>query len=170
MTLVAHSPVAALHGGRRMASSAPSNERVRRWGRYAVTYLVATGVSEATLLTLYGLHLMAASVAAVAASVVGTVPSYVMSRYWIWRDADRRRPGRQAVAYWVVSLVSIGMSSLVTGLAAANAPAWRAAHLAVVGLAYIGTYGGLWVGKFAVYQRFLFRSWPGGAVTSPSPP
>ncbi len=167
----------AQQGGARRGDAGPASAglaaaRVGRWWRYAVTSAVATGVSETTLLVVYGLHLAAASWAAVLASLAGTVPSYAMSRYWIWPEADRQRPGRQAVAYWVVALVSLGVSSVATGIAGANAPGAGAARLAVVGLAYVGTYGGLWVAKFVVYQRFLFRparvpvasALPGGAA------
>ena len=137
--------------------STRATARGRRIGRYAATSVVATGVSEVTLVAVYGAHLLTASLAAVVASLAGVVPSYAMSRYWIWPEADRRRPGRQAVAFWVIALVSLGLSSLLTGMAAADGPSGRGAHLVVVGLAYVGTYGALWVGKFVVYQRFLFR-------------
>ena len=129
-----------------------------RVGRYALTSVVATGVSEATLLELYGAHLLGASAAAVAASAAGVIPSYLLSRYWIWPEADRHRPGRQALAFWVVALISLGLSTLLTGMAAANSPSGHLTHLAVVGVAYVGTYGVLWVAKFAVYQRYLFRT------------
>jgi putative flippase GtrA len=157
MTVLARFPAVALGRERRPASVPWTTSRARRWWRYAVTSVVATAASETTLLLVYGLHLMAASWAAVVASLAGSIPSYAMSRYWIWPEADRRRPGRQAVAYWVVALVSLGLSSLVTGLAAANGPAAGAARLWVVGLAYIGTYGGLWILKFVVYQTLLFH-------------
>lgn len=134
-----------------------ANTRMRRLGRYAVTSVVSTGVSEATLLLVYGVHALTAWAAAVVASLAGTIPSYAMSRYWIWPEADRRRPGRQVTAFWVVALVGLGLSSLLTGVAAAYAPAAHMAHLAVVGVAYVGTYGALWVIKFVVYQRYLFR-------------
>lgn len=129
-----------------------------RVGRYALTSVAATGVSEVALLELYGAHLLGAPAAAVVASAAGVIPSYVMSRYWIWPEADRRRPGRQALAFWVVALISLGLSTLLTGVAAANGPSGHLSHLAVVGAAYVGTYGMLWLAKFAVYQRYLFRT------------
>lgn len=141
----------------------------RRWWRYALTSVVATGASETTLLVVYGLHLVSASWAAVIASLAGSAPSYLMSRYWIWPEADRRRPGRQMVAYWVVALVSLGVSSAVTGIAGANAPASGTARLVVVGLAYIGAYGGLWIAKFVLYQRFLFVSPRSSGAFAPVP-
>ena len=65
---------------------------IARLARYAATSGVAFGVSEATLLILYGLNLTTATVAALIASLAGTIPSYLLSRYWIWRDAARERP------------------------------------------------------------------------------
>jgi putative flippase GtrA len=130
----------------------------RRLWRYAVTSVVATVVSEATLLCLFGAGLLDATSSAVAANLTGTFPSYAMSRYWIWPEADRRRPVRQVVGYWVISIVNLVASSAATGVAAANAPRGQAAHLFVVATAYLGTYAFLWVAKFVIYQKALFRS------------
>jgi hypothetical protein len=88
----------------------------------------------------------------------GTLPSYAMSRYWIWSEADRHRPVRQVISYWTISIVSLVASSAATGAAAANGPNGRAAHLVAVAVAYIGTYGFLWIAKFVVYQKAIFRS------------
>ena len=74
-----------------------------------------------------------------------------------WPEADRRRAGRQATSFWIVALLSLGLSSLSTGLDAADGPSGGVARLAVVSVAYVGTSGALWVVKFVVYQRYLFR-------------
>lgn len=134
-----------------------------------LTSVVATAVSEVTLLVLYGTGALGAGVAAVVANLAGTVPSYPMSRYWIWPEADRHRAGRQVVLYFAVSLVSLAVSSSVTGLAGTYAPGGRATHLLVVAVAYIGTYGLLWLGKFALYQLVLFRPPAEAAESAESP-
>lgn len=138
---------------RRLAADRPG---WRRLGRYVVTSVVATVASELTLLVLYGTGVLGAASAAVVANLAGTVPSYVMSRYWIWSDADRARPGRQAAAYWVISLVSLGVSTGTVAAAGAYAPAGHTLRLVVVGLVYVGTYGVLWLAKFAAYQWLVF--------------
>ena len=84
---------------------------VARLARYAATSGVAFAVSEATLLILYGLNLTTATVAALIASLAGTVPSYLLSRYWIWRDAARERVLRQVILYWIVSISCIALTS-----------------------------------------------------------
>jgi len=149
--------------GRLRQLLADSVRRRRIW-RYAITSVVATVVSESVLLVAYGAVALDATVAAVVANLAGTLPSYLMSRYWIWPEADRRRAGRQVVLYWLVSLISLVLSSAVTGTSAASAPAGRVAHLVVVAVSYVGTYGLLWMGKFVVYQLALFRPPPEGPL------
>ncbi len=124
--------------------------------RYALTSGVALGVSEATLLVLYGTGAAGATVAALVANVVATVPSYLLSRYWIWARAERTRVGRQVVLYWVTSAVSIALLSLATGLVARLAPAGHPYHLLVVAVAFPLLNAFFWVAKFVVYQRVIF--------------
>ena len=139
---------------------------LRRLWRYAATSVVATAVSEATIVVVYATGMLSASRAAVVASLAGAVPSYVMSRHWIWPESDRRHAGRQVTAYIAIAVASLAISSVLTGLAAAHVPGGRAAHDAVVAATYLGTYGLLWVGKFGLYQRVLFR--PPRAEPSPA--
>jgi putative flippase GtrA len=127
---------------------------------------VATVVSEVTLLTIYGTRTLGAVAAAVIANLAGAIPSYPMSRYWIWPEADRQHTARQAAGYWLVSLASLVASSAATGVAADHAPAGGAARLLVVGAAYIATLVVLWVAKLAVYQLVLFRP---PRATDPTP-
>jgi len=89
-----------------------------------------------------------------------------MSRYWIWPEADRLRPGRQIIAYWLISIVCLLLASAATGWAAGLAPAGHTAHVVVVGVAYLGIYCVLWLAKFAIYQTVLFR--PRHGVVGPA--
>jgi len=134
--------------------------RLNRLLRYALTSGVATGVSEVTLLALYASGFLGATGSSVVANLAGSVPSYLLSRYWIWPEADRGGAARQMGLYWATSAVSLIVSTAGTSLAAAHAPAGHASHVLVVGTAYIGTYAVLWVAKFLVYQRVIFSRAP----------
>lgn len=131
--------------------------RARRWWRYGVTSAAATLISETALLALYGDRLLGATAAAVVATAMGSVPSYLLSRYWIWPDANRKRAERQVLGYWTIAFASLAASSVGTSVAASHAPAGHLAHLLVVGIAYVGMYGALWIVKFFLYQSTLFR-------------
>jgi len=133
---------------------------VARLARYAATSGVAFAVSEMTLLILYGLDLTTATVAALLASFAGTVPSYLLSRYWIWREAARERVLRQVILYWIVSIGCIALTSLLTGALASFAPAGHPFHLLVVAIGYPIVMLTFWLIKFVIYQRVIFRTAP----------
>ncbi len=126
---------------------------IARLARYAATSVVAFAVSEVTLLLLYGHHVTGA---AVAANLVAIIPSYLMSRYWIWSEAPRGRAGRQVVMYWITSIVCIAGTSLSTGAIAGLVPTGQRFHLAVVGVGFFLVNIVFWLAKFVVYQRVIF--------------
>ena len=129
---------------------------IARLARYAATSGVAFAVSEATLLILYGLDLTTATLAALIASLAGTVPSYLLSRYWIWREAARERVLRQVMLYWIVSISCIALTSLLTGALASLAPAGHPFHLLVVAIGYPIVMLTFWLIKFVIYQQIIF--------------
>ncbi|MHB1527504.1 MAG: GtrA family protein [Candidatus Dormibacteria bacterium] len=137
-------------------SSAAGRIRAWRWLRYLLTSGLSTVISEVALVALYAAGVTGATMAAVLATLVGTIPSYLISRYWIWPEADRRGVGRQMALYWLTTAASLVVSSLATGAAVAHAPAGRELHVLVAGVAYGGTYLVLWVAKYLVYQRVVF--------------
>jgi putative flippase GtrA len=140
----------------RVVGAARSWPLTAKVAKYASTSVLSTVISEITLLILYSTRMAGAVEAAVAATITGGILSYVLSRYWIWPDADRSRAGRQLIWYWVIAFVGLVASSWVTGETASHANERGVLRVAVVGLAYLGTYATLWVMKFVLYQRLLF--------------
>ncbi len=128
-----------------------------RLARYGATSVVAFAVSEITLLALYGSDLTGATAAAVVANLAGTVPSYLMSRYWIWSEAPRARVGRQVAMYWTTSIICIAATSLATGAIASLAPSGQRFHLVVVGVGFLLLNIVFWFAKFVIYQRIIFQ-------------
>ncbi len=158
------------------ASTAPSGRRdqIVRLARYAATSVLAFAVSESIFLILYGTRLAGATVAALVANFAGTLPSYLMSRYWIWKDSARTRVFRQVVLYWTTSVVCIVLMSLATGAVAKLVPAHSRFHLAVVGVGFLVVNVVFWLGKFLLYHWVIFpasrivRTVPGEAPTDGS--
>jgi putative flippase GtrA len=144
-----------LGGNRILAALARRRSQLARLVRYTATSVVSFAVSEVLLLVLYGTGTLKAGPAALIANVVATVPSYLMSRYWIWRDAPRNRVGRQVVLYWSTSAVCILLTSLATGAIGRLADGHRY-HLAIVGLGFLVVNVVFWLGKFALYHWVIF--------------
>jgi len=124
--------------------------------RYSATSVVALAVSETTLLALYATGTLNATSDGFIANLAGTFPSYLMSRYWIWKDSERQRVGRQVVMYWMISLASMMLTSFATGGIARIAPDGRVLRLFIVGSGFFIASFILWVAKYLVYQRLIF--------------
>ena len=131
--------------------------RVRRISRYLLTSGISTAVSEATLIAVLAVRLLPAPAGAMAATGTGGMVSYALSRYWIWADADRRRAGLQLVLYWAVAAAGMLLAAAATDFMADHATGSHPARVAEAAAAYLATYGLLWIAKFLVYQRVIFR-------------
>ena len=142
----------------RMLGGAAKGRDVQRLVRYAVTSLVALAVSEVCLVVVDADTGMGAMLAAFVANLAGTVPSYLMSRYWIWADADRARPGRQVMLYCLTSLVSMVISSVSTGAISDADHAHHVLKLLLLGAVYLFVSLVLWVAKYIAYQTVIFQT------------
>lgn len=143
-----------------LLASSRLSPRMRRVVRYLLTSGASTVISEVTLLTLLGLRLAPAVPASITATATGGLLSYLLSRYWIWPEADRRRPGLQLVEYWAVTVAGLVLSAAITGTVAAHASGPHPLQVAEAGAAYFATYATLWVAKFVLYHRLIFRPVP----------
>jgi putative flippase GtrA len=129
----------------------------QRLFRYAATSGISLGISEVCLLALYSTRTFGATSSALLATLAGTIPSYLLSRYWIWSEANRKRVGRQVVLYWATSLASMAITAAGTGLITHAAPGGHRAHVIFAGAAFLAMNIVLWVTKYLVYQKIIFR-------------
>lgn len=152
----------------------PSPERGLRaklWGRYTAASVIAGVISELVFLVAYWFE-AAPVVASVVAFVAGAVPNYLMNRRWAWRRTGTPHPVRETLPY-VVIIVS---TALVAILATTLADRWVAAHVGshglqviLVGAAFLGTYGAMFVLKFVLFDRLIFAGRRTGTPEPTSP-
>lgn len=133
--------------------------RGRTWMRFAAGSIVATVLSQIAFTVTFGVLDTPAAVASVVAFFAGAIPNYLLSRAWAWGDrgASRRRvilPYLVVIA--VTNLLAIGATSL--------ADSWVRGHVAshgtrtlLVDLAYLASYGVMFVLKFLLFDGLVFR-------------
>lgn len=127
-------------------------------GRYAASSVIAGLISEGAFLASYGLGALP-SVASVIAFVAGAVPNYLMNRYWAWQQKDRVKPGRELLPYLIIIVTTAVLASLITTAADAwltdriDSHFWQ---VVLVGIAFLGTYGVMFVIKFFLFDRLIF--------------
>jgi putative flippase GtrA len=145
-------------------------DAVRRRGtflRYTVGSVVATVCSEVTLLAAYGLFGAGPEAASSAAWVAGALPNYLLNRRWAWKRRDGEQRVRQAVVYWSVTVVTAALAVLATTAADSvirGHVASRGERAMLLGIVYLAVYGIAFIGKFVVFDKWVFKRGRGTAL------
>jgi putative flippase GtrA len=132
--------------------------RHRLWGRYAAGSVIAGVISQTVFVACYALG-AAPVVASITAFVAGAVPNYLLNRLWAWEQRGRARVGREVLPYAAIVVVTALAAAAVTSAADAwvrTAVESRAWQVALVGAAFLGTYGFMFVLKFVLFDRLIF--------------
>ena len=105
---------------------------------------------------LYGAQ-VAAGWSPVAANVfavsVGAIPAYLLSRYWVWEKRGKNHFMREVVPFWSLALLGFAVSTAAVWWVDAQ---FSAAPL-VINLTNLAAFGIVWVAKFVILDRVLFR-------------
>jgi putative flippase GtrA len=130
-----------------------------RFARYAVGSGLATVTSAVAFALAYRVLDLGPRVATGSAFLAGALVNFAASRFWAWNRRARHGLGRDVVSYAVLSLVAALAAAVVTSLTHAvlhDADPDRRAVL--VEASYFATYAALFLVKFVVLDRLVFRS------------
>ena len=120
--------------------------------RYCGVSVVNVTVGLTVLAICHGVLGWPAVGANLAAWMVGTAPAYLLSRTWVWQRSGPHRLGGEVLAFWVMALVGLALSSLAVAVIEHFT---QRTLLVVVG--NLGAYGSVWVAKYVFLDRVL---WP----------
>jgi putative flippase GtrA len=133
-------------------------EAGKRFGRFVPVAIAALASSQITLAILVGPVQMTAGKAALIASVVGALVSYLLSR-WAWERKGRPDLLRETVPFWLVSFAVWGVLSLTSHYAGAFAKHEHMHHfekIATVNGAYLLANCVTFVSRFLIFHYVLF--------------
>lgn len=113
---------------------------------------IATGLSQVVLLVVYGWTSLDATTASTIAFLAGSVPHFLMVRYWAWPPGKLRA---QLTTYLTVTLLggvaSIALTTAAEQLVLPLLPTgWQPV---VLTLSYLAASGPVFVAKFAIFDR-----------------
>jgi putative flippase GtrA len=134
-------------------------EAGKRFMRFVPVAIAALLSSQITLAVLVWMDVTAGK-AALCASIVGALVSYLLSR-WAWERKGRPDLLRETVPFWAVSLAVWGVLSLTSHYAGAFAKHEHLHHLARVGVvngAYLAANCITFVTRFLIFHYFLFAN------------
>lgn len=130
--------------------------------KYSAVSAISIVVSQAVLALTYGVGRVASAVDCnFIATAVATVPSYYLNRRWAWGKRGSSHLFREVIPFWVTAFAGLVFSLWAVHLAESSAHNAHLSHLAtsvIVNFASLASYGILWVGKFILFNRYLFGS------------
>jgi putative flippase GtrA len=140
--------------GQRITRS-PLHARITR---YTIGSVVAAATSAVVFAVLYvmGVGTTPCSVVAFAA---GAIPNWILNRRWAWRVQGRVAFGREIVAYVIVSLLTLFITSETTAWTQRHVqsiPAHHGIRVLLVTASYLAVFAVLFVARFAVYEVWIF--------------
>lgn len=135
----------------------------RLW-KYASVSIISTLVTQVVLFLTYSVWKVGTAMESnVIATIVASVPAYYLNRSWTWGKSGRSNVWREVVPFWAISFVGLVLSTIAVGVAAHNADRITSSELGrelIVNFANLFTYGCIWVGRYFIFNRFLFGDAP----------
>ena len=126
--------------------------------RYSLGSVICTAVSAAAFVVFFSTGALGSRSASLAASGIAAIVGYYLNRRWTWGQKHRANWRTELLPYWVTIIVSAVLAALVTGAvnsALRSSGASRGIRTAVDLLAYLGTYGVAFVGKYLLFHRLF---------------
>ena len=120
--------------------------------RYITVSVIGTVSTQLLLWVMHGKLEWSAVASNVAAVTITSVPSYLLSRYWVWGKNDRNRFWGEVVPFWGMTLLGLILSTIFVAIASQ----WSDSTV-VVSLANLAGFGVLWVAKFLILDEVLFK-------------
>ena len=132
---------------------------IARFSRYAVGSGLATVTSAVAFALAYRVLDQGPRVATAAAFLAGALVNFTANRFWAWERRYRLGLGRDALSYALLAVgtavAAAGVTTAVGRLAAGADPTPRTV---LVEGAYFATYAAMFLVKFVLLDRVIFRS------------
>ena len=125
--------------------------------RYAMTSALCTAFTIVGLAVCVGVLELPAGWSNFGIVLVALPVNFELSRRWVWSQAGPRHWVSQVVPFAAFSLAGLGLSTLSVHQVATATSSWAAeSRTAVVELANLTAFGGLWLVQYVAFDRLLF--------------
>jgi putative flippase GtrA len=145
----------------RVTILAPGPDRTRRgrFARYALGSAAAVLVSALAFAVAYRLLDLGPRVASVAAFLAGAIVNFGASRFWAWGRRHRHGLRRDLLGYALLAIcIALTATTVTSVVDAALVDADPEQRAVLVEASYFAVYGALFLVRFVLLDRVLFRS------------
>jgi len=129
------------------------DEHGRRILRYAGVSVVGVTAGQSLLFLFYVVLDWEAVVANTLAVTLATIPSYVLNRAWVWEKSGGHQFAAEILPFWGMAFLGLLLSNVLVHLVEQRSNSW-----VLVNIANLGAFGVLWIAKYFLLDRILFRA------------
>jgi len=136
----------------------PDGKKMVRYSMVSVVAVPVGLIGIAIGLEVFG---MSPGWAGIFGASLGAVPSYYLNRTWVWGKSGRSHVVKEILPFWIITLIGVLFSGWVENVAGH----WTTSHgwvgmgrLVVLLAANVAGFGVLWVGKYILFNKVLFRA------------
>lgn len=133
----------------------------RRLMRYAGVSVIGVIVGQTLLFMFYEAIGLGATSANVLAVMIGTVPSYLLNRAWVWGKSGSHSVRAEIVPFWGMAVLGLVLSTVLVAVVSRYTDAWL-----MINAANLSAFGSLWLAKYVILDRVLFADEAAGRVES----
>ncbi|HEU5152315.1 MAG TPA: GtrA family protein [Iamia sp.] len=125
--------------------------------RYASTSLICVGITQVLIAIIYSGLKNGPVASNLAATMLTSVPAYLLNKYWVWGKRGRPHMRREVIPFWVFTVAGWGLSTAMVALASdhVGTPHSFLRTFAVM-VASISGFGILWVLKYLFLDKIMF--------------
>jgi putative flippase GtrA len=126
---------------------------VQKFWKYSMTSVVGVVMGQSLIFFFATILEWSWGLANISAVAISTAPTYYLSRAWVWQKRGKSSLYAEVVPFWVMTFLGLLLSTITVVILEHRYPDTKI--LANVGNV-IG-FGVLWVAKFFILDRILFK-------------
>jgi len=126
---------------------------VQKWFKYSMTSVVGVILGQSLIFLFASIVKMGWGWANLWAVVLSTIPTYYMTRSWVWSKSGKSSLYAEVIPFWVLTFLGLGLSTLFVWIFHRSWPD----NKLLVNVGNISGFGVLWVAKFFILDRLLFK-------------
>jgi putative flippase GtrA len=132
-------------------------EEVRKKLRYAGVSAIFVPIGQG-LVQVLGLWLDDYTAASLLAAAIVTIPNFFANKYFVWRVTSREKLRSQVLVFWVAVMLGVLLATLFTYLVeVVMVGQTTVVRGAAVFFAQLLGLGIVWVGRFLILDRWIFK-------------
>ena len=131
--------------------------------KYTMVSVISVAVGQAMLALAFLGFRWSAVWSNIFAVAVSAIPSYYLNRAWAWGKRGRSHLMKEVVPFWALAFLGLALSTVFVDVAEGWAKDFsdhRGVQTIIVNGSALAAFGVLWVAKFIIFNKVMFKSHP----------